>query len=284
MAKVGIITDSIHGLSPDLIKKYDIRVAPMGVIIGGKAYRDTIDITASKFYPLFKDAKVPISTNAATPGDFLGIYDSLSQITDSMLYIGVSKAFTATYNTADQTRKMFMEDHPEVKIELLDSRTCMGCVGFLAMTAAREAEAGKNLPEIIQILQSMIPKMKYLSVLDTLRYLLKIGRIPQSAASEEKLKYRPLIGMTDNSGVMQSFPSVETNLALEKLMELAEKNIDPGKPLHTIIHYSEYLDEAEKLKEMFVARFKPAELFLTEYSPAALSSTGLMTGLAFYSD
>jgi fatty acid-binding protein DegV len=48
MAKVGIITDSIHGLSPELIKKHDIRIAPMGVIINSKAYRDTIDITSTE--------------------------------------------------------------------------------------------------------------------------------------------------------------------------------------------------------------------------------------------
>jgi fatty acid-binding protein DegV len=73
MVKVGIITDRIHGLSRDLIQKYDIRIAPMGVVINNKVYRDTIDIMTAQFSSLFKEAKTPTLTNAVSPGEFLGI-------------------------------------------------------------------------------------------------------------------------------------------------------------------------------------------------------------------
>jgi len=283
MSRVGIITDSIHGLSPELIEKHDIRFAPMGVIVNNKAYRDTLEITAAQFYPLFKEARTPSSTNAATPGDFLDIYNSLSQNTDSMVYIGVSKALTATFKIAEQTRAMFLAEHPQVKIELIDSQNCEGALGFLVLESARAAEAGKSLNEIRDLIRDMIPRVKYLSVLDTLRYLIRIGRIPKSAASEEKLRFRPIIGMTDNSGLMQNFPPAEVEKALENLIDLAEKYIKPGKPVHAIVHHSEYLEEAQELMKLVEARFKPVELYITEYSPAALSSTGLMTGLSFYS-
>jgi len=253
------------------------------VIVNNKAYRDTLEITAAQFYPLFKEARTPSSTNAATPGDFLDIYNSLSQSTDSMVYIGVSKALTATFKIAEQTRAMFLAEHPQVKIELIDSQNCEGALGFLVLESARAAEAGKSLNDIRDLIRDMIPRVKYLSVLDTLRYLIRIGRIPKSAASEEKLRFRPIIGMTDNSGLMQNFPPAEVEKALENLIDLAEKYIKPGKPVHAIVHHSEYLEEAQELMKLVEARFKPVELYITEYSPAALSSTGLMTGLAFYS-
>jgi DegV family protein with EDD domain len=283
MSKVGIITDSIHGLPDEIIKRYGIQIAPMGVIINNKAYRDTFDITSTRFYSLFKEARTPSSTNAATPGDFLSIYSSLLKTTDNMVYIGVSKALTATFKVAEQTRELFLADHPEAKIELIDSKNCMGALGFLVLEAAKAAEAGKSLPEIVKMVQDMMPKVKYLSILDTLRYLIKIGRIPKTAASDEKLRFRPVIGMTNNSGVMENFPPVETDRAVEKLVELAGKYIDSHKPVKVIIHHSEYLEEAEQLKQMVISRFKPVELYVSDYSPAALSSTGLMTGISFYS-
>ena len=282
MPRVGIITDSIHGLPPELIQEYDIRVAPMGVNINNKGYRDGMDITSRDFYKLFKEMDSPGSTSAASPGDFLKIYSSLARVTDSMVYIGVSRLVTATYNVAQQTREMFLEDNPGIRIELIDSKNCMGALGFLVLKAARAAGAGKNLPEIIEIILNMIPRIKYLSVLDTLRYLIKIGRLPKTAASEEKLKFRPLIGMTDNSGQMQSFAPVEVPQALNKLLELADNCITPGKPVHAVIHHSEYVEEAEELRRLVISRFKPVELYVTEYTPAALMSTGLMTGLSLY--
>lgn len=283
MSKVGIITDSIHGLSSELIENHGIRIAPMGVNISSKGYRDMVDITSDQFYPLFKEAKEPCSTSAATPGDFLEVYKSLAESTDSMVYIGVSKALTATYRIAQQTREMFLADYPQIKIELVDSKNCMGALGFLVLEAARASESGKGLSEIVDIIQNMIPRVKYLSILDTLRYLLKIGRIPKSAASEEKLRFRPMIGMTDNSGIMQNFPSVEIENALDKLLDMADKYMDPEGEVHVMIHHSEYLEEAEALSKMVKSRLKPVEFYMTEFSPAALCSTGLMTGLSFYS-
>jgi DegV family protein with EDD domain len=283
MSRVGIITDSIHGLSPELVRKYDIRVAAMGVNLNGKGYRDLIDISPADFYRIFKTVNQPGTTSAATPGEFLKIYESLSETADSMIYIGVSKALTATFNTAQQARKMFIADHPEIKIELFDSKNCMGGVGFLCLEAARASEAGLSFEDVIVLLQSLTPRMKYLSVLDTLKYMIRIGRLPKNAVTEEKLNYRPMIGMTNGSGNMENFAPVESAAALDRLVDLAGKYIAPGKPVHAIIHHSEYLEEAEELKKKFTARFKCSELYTSEYSPAALVSTGLMSGVSFYS-
>jgi fatty acid-binding protein DegV len=159
----------------------------------------------------------------------------------------------------------------------------MGALGFLLLEAARASEAGKGVAEIIDLVNRMVPRVKYLSVLDTMKYLLKIGRIPKSAVSEERLNFRPMIGMTDNSGTMQNFAPVESAQAMEKLVEMATKFLEPGRPVHAIINFSDYVEEAQTLKRLVTTRLKPVEFYMSEYSPAALVSTGLMTGVSFYS-
>jgi DegV family protein with EDD domain len=283
MSKVGIITDSIHGLPTELVKRYDIRVAHMSIVINNKGYRDMIDITPAQIYPIIREAREPWTTNAVMPGQFLEIYESLSKGSDSLLYIGVSRALTATFNIAQQAKDIFLEDHPGVSIEFIDSKNCMGALGFLLLEAARASEAGKGLAEIIDLVNRMVPRVKYLSVLDTMKYLLKIGRIPKSAVSEERLNFRPMIGMTDNSGTMQNFAPVESAQAMEKLVEMAAKFLEPGSPVHAIINFSDYVEEAQTLKRLVTTRLKPVEFYMSEYSPAALVSTGLMTGVSFYS-
>ena len=39
MSNVAIVTDSTNYLPPDLVKGYNISVAPVGLVIIGKAYR-----------------------------------------------------------------------------------------------------------------------------------------------------------------------------------------------------------------------------------------------------
>jgi DegV family protein with EDD domain len=279
---VGIITDSIHGLSPELIERYDIRVAPMGVAINNKGYHDLEDITAGDFYKLLKEMKMPGTTSAPAPGVFLDIYESLAPKTEGVVYIGVSRILSATYSVAEQTRQMFQEGHPEAKIELIDSKNCLGALGYLVLEAARAAESRKSLKDVVGLVQAMIPRVKYFSLLQTLEHLVRIGRMPQSALTAQTSGIRPIIGMTDESGSVQNITAVPQQQALPQLVELAGKYMDSGKPVHAMVHYSENREEAEELKKLFTLKYNCVEFYMTEYSPAALCGTGLMTGLSFY--
>ena len=55
MANVGIVTDSINCLPPEVIKKYDIRIVPVALNINGKPYRDGVDINPDGFWKIFPD-------------------------------------------------------------------------------------------------------------------------------------------------------------------------------------------------------------------------------------
>jgi DegV family protein with EDD domain len=279
---VGIITDSIHGLTPELIQKHDIRVASMGVNVNSKGYRDGVDIQPADIYKLFPVMKTPGTTNAASPGDFLKIYSDLAQTTSEILYIGVSKTLSATYKIAQQTRSLFLADHPRMRIELLDSKNCMGALGFMVLEAARASSSGKSLDEVLDVVQELMPRTRYLSILNTLECLVKIGRMPASVLNSNTINLRPMVGMCDNSGNLQNLSPVPHLQALDKLLEAAGKYIVPNKPIHVIFHYSENRQEADELKRLFTARYDCSEIYMSEYSPAALCGTGLMTGLAFY--
>jgi DegV family protein with EDD domain len=283
MSRAGIITDSIHGLTPEMVRQYDIRVAPMGVNVLGKGYWDMVDITPAQFYAILKQMDAPGSTNAASPGQFLKIYESLGRTSSEMVYIGVSRIMTATFDNARMARQMFLMDHPGAKIELIDSQNCAGAQGFLVLEAARAAESGKSLTEIVALVQAMVPRVKYLTLTATLKYLMRMGEIRRDVTPGQVSGARPIIGITDNiSGAIRIISQPGPATALDEILRLAEKLIEPGKPVHVIFHYSEDLQEAEELKQKLLSRFNCVEIYMSEYTPAALCSTGLMTGFSFY--
>jgi len=282
MSRVGVITDSIHGLPAEVIQQYNIRVVPMGVKIMGKGYWDMIDITPALFYPMLKTMTVASGTNAPSPGHFLKVYESLAQVTDCMIYISVSKIITATYNNAQIARRLFLEDHPSIQIELIDSKIGAGAQGLLALEAARAAQKGQNLTQIVRLVQDLIPRAKYLSVLETAKYLMRLGEVAKTPSNEDKTGHRPIGGMVDNNGLYRIITHAETPQALDKLLELASGFVEHGKTVHAIIQYSENITEGEELKNRFLSRFNCCELYMSEYTPTALCSTGLMTGLSFY--
>ena len=284
MSKVGIVTDSTNCLPPELIKEYDIRVAPLGLVIDGKDYRDQVDITPAEFYRIYRGLKEMPTTSTASPGDFANIFTELGKATDSIVCILVSKALSATYGSAEQARKTVQSEHPGLNIEIIDSKTATGSLGFIVLEMARAAQAGKSLAEVVAVAQDMIPRVKFLATLDTLKYLIKGGRAPKVAMLVNLLQVKPIIGLVSNTGMVDPLGRVRTKRkALLKMVDMVKDYIDTNKPLHLIVQYSESIEDGEELREMVTSRYNCTEVYMTELTPVMSCHTGPMMGLAFYS-
>lgn len=283
MSKVGIVTDSTNCVPPELIKQYDIRVVPLGLVINGKAYRDQIDITPAEFYRIYKDLKEMPTTSTASPGDLANIFTELAKSTDSIVCIVVSKALSATYGAAEQARKMAKSEHPNLNIKIIDSKTSTGALGFIVLEAARAAQAGKSLAEVIKVAQDMISRVKFLATLDTLKYLIKGGRAPKTAMIGELLQVKPIIGLVSNTGLVSALGRVRTKRkALLKMVDMVKDFIDTNKPVHLMVHYSESIEDGKELREMVTSKLDCTEVYITELTPVMSCHTGPMMGLAFY--
>ena len=215
MSKVKIVTDSTNCLTPELIKEYDIRVAPVGMIIDGQYYRDNVDITLAEFWSIFPDLKEQPTTSAVNPGDFLKIFTELSESTNSIVCILVSKVLSATQESAYQARRLIRPEHPGLNIQIVDSKTSAGAMGFVVLETARAAQQNKSVAEVVEVAQDMISRVFYLTTLDTLKYLVKIGRAPKHVSNfGEIFQVKPIIGNLRNALIILSFKNRSTILSI----------------------------------------------------------------------
>jgi DegV family protein with EDD domain len=284
MSKVGIVTDSISCLPTELIKEYDIRIVPAGFSLNGKGYLDQVDLTPDEFWRLFKKAKEMPTTSAISPGAFATAFAELGKITDNIVSILVSKALSAINEAAVQARQLVKSEHPNLNIEIIDSKTATGAQGFIVLEAARAAQAGKSLADIIKVAHNMIPRVKFVVAMDTLKYLIKIGRAPKTAYIVELLRVKPIIGMVSGTGLVENLGRARgKQKAMVKLVDMVKEYIDTRKPVHLIVHYTDRIEDGEALKALVTARFNCAELYMTPYTQVMASATGPVVSLAFYS-
>lgn len=284
MARIGIVTESTNCLPPELIKQFDIRVAPYHLILEGKVYLDQIDITPAEFWRRFPTLKTLPTTGTPSPGDYAAIFSELAKSTDSIVCLNLSNALSAAYKAAASARDMVLEEHPGLKIELLDTRNAAGAQGFIALEAARAAQAGKSLDEIIKLAQDMVPRVKYIAALDTLKYLIKGGRAPKTAVLGELVGVKPFIGIVSSSGLVGSLGKERgKRKAVQKLVELVKEHADTDKPLHVMVHYTNSIEDGEQLKEMVTSRYNCAEVYMTDLTPVMTTHIGPAVGLSFYS-
>jgi DegV family protein with EDD domain len=284
MTRVGIVTDSTNCLPPEKIKEYDIKVAPFQLILERKSYKDKVDITPAEFWKMFKTLKTTPTTGTVTPAEFVGLFGELAKSTDVIVCIVVSQALTGAYKTAIAAREIALEEHPELKIEIIDSKTSVGALGFIVLEAARAAQSGKSFNEVIQMSREMVSKVKYFATFDSLKYLIRSGRAPKTAVLGDLAGVKPIVGLVSDTGLVDSLgKEMGKKKAMAKIIEMIKDYTDTSKPLHVMIHFTDNIKDGEKLKELVTSRYNCTEVYLTDLTPVMATHTGPMIALSFYS-
>ncbi len=281
MAKVGIVTDSIACLPPEKVKEYGIKIIPMALNINGKPYRDQIDIIPDDFWKMFKDIK-EFTTGAPPLTEFTGIFEELSRTTSDIACTFVSKSLSGTYEAAVQARDMFKKEHPDINIELVDSRTAAGAQGFIAMEMARAARAGKSLAEVVKVANDTIPRVKFITAMETLKYLIKSGRAPKTAYMGELFQVKPLIGMVNNTGIVENLGRARgKEKAIARVLELMAEHVKADQSISVNVQYTDSMENGEALKKLVTAKFNCKEVYLTPYTPTMAGHTGPVIAVSF---
>jgi DegV family protein with EDD domain len=266
------------------VEKLGITVVPVGMVVEGKFYRDLVDISREEFWKMFPDLKEQPSSTAGNPGDFLKVFLEAGRETNDIMCILVSKVLTATFESAFQARKMARNQKPELNIEVIDSHTSAGALGFVALEAAKAAQSGKSLREVKEIVDGMISRVIYLATMDTLKYMIRAGRAPRNSSGfGEILQIKPVIGFVDDTGLTEVLARVRGKQnSFEKMVDLVDKYVDVKQPLHFMVHYSNSPEDADEVLKLINKKYKKAEIHVSEYSPVMCIYTGPCTGISFY--
>ena len=259
---VRIVTDSTADLPPQLAQQLGIIVVPVYVRFGEKVYRDGVDISEGEFYQKLVDSPTHPTTSQPSPGDFADVYSKLSQETDEIVSIQVTSKLSGTYNSALQGRELA---GARCRIEVVDSLALSMGLGLIAMAAARLAAAGESLPIVMEEIRQAIPNIRLLGVFDTLKYLLRGGRIGKAKALLGSiLNVKPLITIRDG----ELFPAGQARTrskGIERLFELVKNALNIQEI--AIVH-STTPDEASSLRERIGSIFDKKRIHTARLGPA----------------
>lgn len=281
-APVGIVTDSVSCIPPEVVSRLEIEIVPVELVLDGKVYRDGVDITPDEFYVLLEGVKRLPTTSAVSPGSYLQAYRRVAEKGKDILCITVTSRLSAMYDSAKTAADMAREVLPDRRIEVLDSGTATTGEGFMVMEAARAAAAGQTMEEVKAAARRIQPRVRVYAMLDTLNYLARGGRVPKAAAwATSLLQVKPILEVKD--GEVHLFERVRTRQRAEEHMLDAVARQRGNGPLHAAVMHAHAPREAEELRRALASRFQPVELYVTQFTPVMGVHTGPgVLGLAFY--
>jgi DegV family protein with EDD domain len=283
MSRIAVVTDSTASIPEPLLKELNIHVVAYYIHRGTEVLRDLVTIQRGEFLRWLPTATALPTTASPGPGDYLEMYKSLLRGgIQSILSIHMTSKGSGAYQAATVAQSMLHEEHPGVRIEVVDTQNVSLCQGWIVIEAARGALAGRPLEDVLASVKKMLPITRMIQTADTLKYLYMGGRIGMAKRLVGTLlNIKPLIGMKD--GVIVALGQARSRMqAYIAMSEMVSEAIGSGKAKVAYVHAGA-LEEAEKIKQLVEGKVEVVESFFAELSPALAVHTGPGTaGLCFY--
>ncbi len=246
---VKIIADSMADLPVDLIKKLDITVIPVNVLFGTDVYRDGVDLTTDQFYSKLVASKTLPTTAVPPLGVFIDTYEKVAKTADEILVVTISHKLSGTYDTAVKAIELAKT---KKRIEVIDSMHVIMAEGLIAVQAAKAAQAGAGLDELVKQARNNIPRVEERMAFDTLEYLKRGGRIGSAQAFLGSiLKLNPVLRLKDG----EVYPLSRERSRAKAIEVLFNSVLEYSSVDAIAVEDATTPDEADKLAQRLKIRF-----------------------------
>lgn len=182
MAKIKIVCDSSAGLTDEEIKKYDITIIPLSVMIDGTVYVERETITNDQFPEMMKNAKSLPKTSQPPIGKFVDAFDELGADGSEVLCVTMMESISGTIHAAEQAAGM-----TKTKVTVYDSQTTDQGMAFQIVEAAQVIADGGSVEDAIIKMKEVLSKSKLYLAIDNLDNLVAGGRISKFAGAVSNL-------------------------------------------------------------------------------------------------
>ena len=243
---INVITDSTSCIPEELIKKYNLTIVSLNVLLDDKNYRE-VDLDNSTFYDLMNKSKDFPKSSQPSLDELYGAFEKATMGGDSAIGVFISSDMSGTYSSAHLAKNMLLEKNPLATVEIIDSRSNCMQLGYAAIAAAKAAHEGKSMEAALKAAKNVIASSRFLFVPATLEYLKKGGRMGGAAALIGGIfEIRPILTVLD--GKTNVFQKVRTTQkAIDRIIEAVLSDIKENGLGEVIVHHINCEGEGEKI-------------------------------------
>ena len=221
---IQLFTDSLCDITPDLIKKLDVKIVSLLVYFQGEenAYLDD-ELSPIEIYNKANSGKTLPNTAAVTPQRFIDAFEPAVKNGDEIIYIGCGSGISSTFNNASIAAESF----PDGKVTVIDSQTLSSGISLLLFKARKLIDEGKTSAEIKDVIESLVPQLSVKFCVDKMNYIYHGGRCSSIAyLAATALSLHPVIQMTNNKMDIVAKPRGKYEKALDYQIDMFMKDLD----------------------------------------------------------
>ncbi|HDT8172020.1 TPA: DegV family protein [Enterococcus faecalis] len=280
MTNVKIVTDSSCTMEKSLRDELNIHMMPLSIMVDGVVYPDDDHLPGEKFMDMMANAKALPKTSQPPIGEFVELYDRLGEDGSEVISIHMTKGLSGTVEAARQASNLSSS-----KVTVIDSDFTDQGLSFQVIQAAKLAQAGAGVPEILAEIERVKQNTKLYIGISTLDNLVKGGRISRTTG---------LLSNIFNMKVVMDFENTELIPVVKgrgvktfnKWFDELKSELSKIPNVRQIgISHADGLELANGFKEGLQAIFKDMDIPVLHTNPVIATHTGKNAfAIMYYTD
>ncbi len=274
---VGVVTDSTTYLPPELIERWGVEQVSLYVGWGDER-KPEAEYDLDAFYAQLRGSDDLPSTSQPSVGDFLAVFEPLAGAGRDVVSVHIAGGLSGTCESATEAARVIANKGLPGRIEVVDGQTGAGGLGCLVVAAARAAEKGLALDEVVEEIHRTRKGLDMWFCLDTLEYLRRGGRIGAAQALVgTALKIKPIL--TFGTEITPVGRVRTRKRAMQQMVGYLHELHDRGAD-EWFVQHAQSLGDAEALVAQGTEILGSEPLFCTQVGPVlgAHLGSGMLVG------
>ena len=248
-----IIGDSCTDLTEDLKKYADIALVPLTLQVDDEIIVDDETFNQAHLLESMKKSKHCLKSACPSPEAFMKYFDSA----DDIYVITITSQLSGSYNSAEVARTMYLEEHPNKNIVVIDSRSASIGQTLLAKHLYNILENGASFTEASASVLKYRDELNTKFVLETLEVFRRNGRLSTVKATLcNTLNIKVVMTALEDGSIDKVDQARGMKKTLEKMVTaIAADAISPAERILGIAHCNNQ-ERALFVKDIILEKIK----------------------------
>lgn len=281
-----LVTDNTADLPLEYLRLHDVDYMFLSYILEGEEYVKGKELNWKEFYALMRSGKMP-TTSQVNPEEAKCFFEECIKENQEILYLAFSSGLSGTCNSARIAAEEVMEEHPGVKIVVVDSLCASLGEGLFVHKAVQLRDQGKSLEETVEWLEEHKLNFVHAFTVDDLFHLFRGGRVSRTTAIVGTLaSIKPCLHVDDEGHLIVIGKVRGRKKSLNSLVDYMEEKMgswmQENKDDYVFISHGDALEDAEYVRDQIKERFGMEHFMINNIGPTIGAHSGPGTIALFF--
>lgn len=186
---------SLDNLAPDT----EFVSVPLTIQVGETIYRDDAQLNINQMMEEMYATTTASKSACPSPDDYMKSFEGA----DNIVVVTITGTLSGSYNSAEVAKKIYLEEHPDTNIHVINSLSAGGEVDLIVRKLIQLVAESLDFDQVVDTITTYQSKTKLLFVLAKVDNLVKNGRLSKLIGTVVGLLNIRMVGEASKTGTLE---------------------------------------------------------------------------------